>query len=289
VDHVLNRCEIRLSRQQNQAKHRIIPILTQESASQIAGVVKLCRGDSRAIDERFDLTRHPNESNRFGWVVEIDPFDPASTPVKRTALGRKHQESATCTLTRDGRLAVYMGDDSNFEYIYKFVSRDKVRPGQDAAARAANRDPLDEGTLHVARFEADGRGQWLALRHGHGGVDAASGFASQAEVLVHARQAADIVGATRMDRPEWIAIDPASGAVYVALTHNSLRGQPGRPPVEVAAAMLPFVSRATAPTVSCSASSCSLFSVTNTDSSIGSMPLLRAKSEAPACALRQRS
>ena len=186
------------------------------------------------VDERFDLAKQPNESNRFGWVVEIDPFDPASTPVKRTALGRKHQESATCTLTPDGRLAVYMGDDSNFEYIYKFVSRDKVRPGNDAAARAANRDLLDQGTLHVARFEADGRGQWLALQHGQGGVDAASGFASQAEVLIHARQAADIVGATPMDRPEWIAIDPASGEVYVALTHNSLRGQPGRPPVDAA-------------------------------------------------------
>lgn len=186
------------------------------------------------VDERFDLAKHPNESNRFGWVVEIDPFDPASIPVKRTALGRKHQESATCTLTKDGRLAVYMGDDSNFEYIYKFVSRDKVRPGSDAAARVANRHLLDEGTLHVARYDAGGRGQWLALRHGHGGIDAASGFADPAEVLIHARLAADIVGATRMDRPEWIAVEPASGEAYVALTHNRLRGRPGMPPVDAA-------------------------------------------------------
>jgi secreted PhoX family phosphatase len=181
------------------------------------------------VDERFDLAKNPNESNRFGWVVEIDPFDPSSTPVKRTALGRKHQESATCTLTKDGRLAVYMADDSNFEYVYKFVSRDKVRTGSDAASRAANRDLLDQGTLHVARYDDDGRGRWLELRHGLGGVDADSGFAGQAEVLIHARRAADIVGATRMDRPEWIAVDPASGDVYVALTHNVSRGRPGMP------------------------------------------------------------
>lgn len=186
------------------------------------------------VDDRFDLAKHPNESNRFGWVVEIDPFDPASTPVKRTALGRKAQESATCRLAKDGRLAVYMGDDSNFEYIYKFVSRDKVRPGNDAAARAANRHLLDEGTLYVARYDDGGRGQWLELRHGLGGVDAASGFAGQAEVLIHARRAADIVGATRMDRPEWIAVDPTGGDVYVTLTHNASRGRPGMPPVDAA-------------------------------------------------------
>ncbi|MEJ8813305.1 PhoX family phosphatase [Variovorax ureilyticus] len=186
------------------------------------------------FEERFDLSRHPHESNRFGWVVEIDPFDPASTPVKRTALGRKRQESATCTLTRDGRLAVYMGDDSAFEYIYKFVSRDKVRPGNDAAARVANRDLLDEGRLFVARFEAFGRGRWIELCHGLNGIDAASGFADQAEVLIHARLAADIAGGTKMDRPEWIAVHPATGEVYVTLTHNGARGKPGAPPVDAA-------------------------------------------------------
>ncbi|MDM0013564.1 PhoX family phosphatase [Variovorax sp. J22P168] len=185
-------------------------------------------------DERFDLGRHPNESNRFGWVVEIDPFDPASTPVKRTALGRKHQESATCALTRDGRLAVYMGDDSSFEYIYKFVSRDKVRPGSDAAARAANRDLLDTGSLYVARYDADGRGRWLELRHRHGGIDGASGFADPAEVLIHARLAGDIAGGTRMDRPEWIAIHPGSGEAYVALSANPLRGAAGMPAADAA-------------------------------------------------------
>jgi secreted PhoX family phosphatase len=181
------------------------------------------------FDERFDLSRHPNEAHRFGWVVEIDPFDPTATPVKRTALGRKRQESATCTVAKDGRLVVYMGDDSRFEYIYKFVSHDKVHPGTDAAARAANRHLLDEGTLHVARYDAGGRGQWLPLRHGHDGLDAAHGFADQAEVLVHARLAGDVVGGTKMDRPEWIAVHPQSGEVYVTLTNNTQRGDPGKP------------------------------------------------------------
>jgi len=186
------------------------------------------------FDERFDLIKHPNESNRFGWVVEIDPFDPRATPVKRTALGRKRQESATCKLTSDGRLAVYMGDDTRFEYIYKFVTHAKVQPGNDAAARAANRDVLDEGTLYAARFDADGRGRWLELRHGAPGIDAAAGFADQAQVLIHSRLAADAVGATKMDRPEWIAVHPRSGEVYVTLTNNSQRGEPGRPAPDAA-------------------------------------------------------
>ena len=186
------------------------------------------------FDERFDLSKHPNEAHRFGWVVEIDPFDPTSTPVKRTALGRKRQESATCRLTRDGRVAVYMGDDAAFEYIYKFVSRDAVRPGQDAAARAANRSVLDTGTLYVARYDADGRGRWLELTHGRGGIDAASGFADQAQVLLHARLAADVVGGTKMDRPEWIAVHPQTGEVYVTLTNNILRGAPGQPAADAA-------------------------------------------------------
>ncbi|MDI3380266.1 PhoX family protein [Xenophilus aerolatus] len=185
-------------------------------------------------DERFDLTRHPNEPHRFGWVVEIDPFDPESVPVKRTALGRKRQESATCTLTRDGRLAVYMGDDARFEYIYKFVSRRRVQPGQNAAARAANRDLLDDGTLYVARYDEGGRGRWLPLVHGQNGVDAAAGFADAADVMIHARLAGDIVGGTKMDRPEWIAVHPQSGEVYVTLTNNSQRGEAGRPAADPA-------------------------------------------------------
>ncbi|WP_436318181.1 PhoX family protein [Variovorax boronicumulans] len=186
------------------------------------------------FEERFDLSRHPHEPHRFGWVVEIDPFDPAATPIKRTALGRKRQESATCTVSKDGRVVVYMGDDARFEYIYKFVSTGRVQAGRDRSAAAANSRLLDEGTLYVARFDADGKGRWLELTHGRNGIDAASGFADQAEVLIHARLAGDIVGGTKMDRPEWIAVHPQSGEVYVTLTNNSQRGDAGKPAPDAA-------------------------------------------------------
>ena len=176
-------------------------------------------------DARFDASRHPNEPNRFGWVVEVDPYDPTSTPVKRTALGRFKHESATVTLAPDRRVVVYSGDDERFEYIYKFVSRGRYDP----QAPVANRGLLDDGTLYVARFSAEGRGRWIALEHGRNGLDALSGFASQAEVLVRARQAADRVGATKMDRPEWIAVHPRTGEVYATLTNNSRRGRAGFP------------------------------------------------------------
>ncbi|WP_295640033.1 PhoX family phosphatase [uncultured Methylibium sp.] len=181
-------------------------------------------------DERFDARRHPNEFNRHGWVVEIDPFDPDSTPVKRTALGRAAHEGAWVAQAPDGRVAVYMGEDARFEYLYKFVSRDAVRPG----GYAANRTLLDHGTLHVARFDADGRGEWIPLVAGQGGLDAEAGFGSQGELLVKTRQAADRVGATRLDRPEWTAGDPRTGEVYCSLTNNRARGQAGQPPVDAA-------------------------------------------------------
>jgi uncharacterized protein len=159
-------------------------------------------------DERFDAAKHPNESNRFGWIVEVDPFDPGAPPVKRTALGRMKHEGAASSVGPDRRVAFYMGDDEAFEYIYKFVT---AKPF-DVASREKNRDLLDEGTLYAARFNADGTGDWLPLR----GPD-------QGETLVKTRQAADAAGATRMDRAEWIVPHPVTREVYAALTNSSER------------------------------------------------------------------
>ncbi len=181
-------------------------------------------------DERFDAVKHPNEPNRFGWVVEIDPLDPTSTPVKRTALGRAAHEGAWVGVTKDGRAVVYSGEDAVFEYIYKFVSRDKIAPG----GGRANRTLLDHGKLYVARFNADGSGNWIPLVQGQGALTAANGFADQGEVLIKSRQASDLLGATKMDRPEWLAIDPNNGYVYCTLTNNSSRGAKDMPGVDAA-------------------------------------------------------
>ena len=170
-------------------------------------------------DRRFDVASEPNEVNRFGWVVEIDPWNPAAVPVKHTALGRFKHEGAMVTLAGDGRVVVYMGDDEPFEYIYKYVSRDRY----DAGTPASRAGLLEAGRLHVARFAADGRGQWLALEHGQNGLTEANGFVDQADILIRTRQAADFVGATKMDRPEWIAVHPQSGEVYCTLTNNRQR------------------------------------------------------------------
>lgn len=182
-------------------------------------------------DFRFDAQLNPNEPNRFGWVVEIDPFDPASKPVKRTAMGRFKHEGATVTLAPSGHAVVYMGDDQRFEYIYKFVSKNKF----DAKNRKANFKLLEEGTLYVARFNASGAGEWLPLVHGQHGLTSGKGFADQGDVVIKARMAADILGATKMDRPEWIAVHSQKpGEVYCTLTNNNERGKDGKPGVDAA-------------------------------------------------------
>ncbi len=182
------------------------------------------------VDPRFDINAHPNEPNRHGWVVEIDPFNPGGKAIKRTALGRFKHENAACVVAANGRVVVYMGCDERNEYIYKFVSAGTF----DAAnpSSAANRNLLADGTLYVARFDAGatagdrmGTGAWIPLTYGIGALTTANGFTSQGDVLIRARQAADRVGATMMDRPEWVAANPKNPAqAYVTLTNNNRRG-----------------------------------------------------------------
>jgi hypothetical protein len=166
-------------------------------------------------EPRFDLAVNRNELNHFGWVVEFDPFDPKSVPVKRTALGRIKHEGATCTESK-GRVVVYSGDDENGDYLYKFVGDKPWRQ-----VRAKGLSPLDHGVLYVAKFAADGSGTWLPLVHGVGPLTLANGWVDQADVLIRTRMAADAVGATRLHRPEWVAVHPHSREVYVTLTNGS--------------------------------------------------------------------
>jgi len=183
-----------------------------------------------AGDPRFGADRDPNTVNHFDWVVEIDPFEPDRPPVKRTALGRIQHECATPAICKDGRVAFYMTDDDKFEYLFKFVTTRPWNP----ANRAANRDLLDEGALYVARFDADGSGRWLELAPGRNGLTPDKGFATQADVCLRTRWAADAAGGTQLDRPEWVAVAP-DGTLMVSLTNNSSRRHDGRHPGEEAA------------------------------------------------------
>ncbi|MFY0407186.1 PhoX family protein [Solicola sp. PLA-1-18] len=196
------------------------------------------------FDDRFDLAKEPNEPNRFGWIVEIDPYDPTSTPKKRTALGRFKHEAAEPRITADGHVAVYLGDDERFDYFYKFVSAKKFKKGNGRKAREHNANLLDEGTLYVAKFtgdspvtqidgtgklprdgQFDGSGEWIKLVSGNRSF--VEGMTAE-EVLVFTRLAGDKVGATKMDRPEDVEPSPKTGKVYIALTNNSNRGAAGR-------------------------------------------------------------
>ncbi|MQY14264.1 hypothetical protein SRB5_44270 [Streptomyces sp. RB5] len=196
------------------------------------------------FDDRFDLVKEPNEVNRFGWVVEFDPYDPDSVPVKHTALGRVKHEGANIRLTDDGRAVAYSGDDERFDYLYKFVSKNRMQKGDSAAAREHNKRLLDEGTLYVARFTGDspaaeidgtgtlpadggfdGSGEWIPLASGD--ISYVEGMTAE-EVYVYTRIAGDKVGATKMDRPEDVECSPRTGKLYVALTNNTQRGTAGK-------------------------------------------------------------
>jgi secreted PhoX family phosphatase len=199
------------------------------------------------FDPRFDVSREPNEPNRFGWIVEIDPSDPAFVPRKRTAMGRFKHEAATIRVAGNGTVASYMGDDERFDYLYKFVSSRTMRTGRQKLAH--NLGILTEGTLYVARFtgnspgeidgsgklpsdgEFDGTGQWIPLARSNvdGTGESFVAGMSVPDVLVHTRLAGDAVGATKMDRPEDVEPHPRTGKVYASLTNNNRRGVDGAP------------------------------------------------------------
>jgi secreted PhoX family phosphatase len=167
--------------------------------------------DYHKWDARYDVSQNPNEPHRHGYIVEIDPWNPDATPIKHTALGRFKHENAAYALTPEGQVVVYMGDDERGEYMYKWVSRDIYAPGGDTSTL------LSEGQLHVAKFNDDGTGIWIALTPEDTGM-------SEAEIAMFTRMAGTAVSATTMDRPEWIAVNPTAVEAYCCLTNNSRRG-----------------------------------------------------------------
>jgi len=206
--------------------------LSKALSARIAPPDEASRRRWEETESRFDMRENPREYNRFGYVVEIDMYDPQAKPVKRTAMGRFKHEGASVAIAKSGKAVVYSGDDARFEYVYKFVSKYRYRPG----ARARNGNLLDKGTLYVARFDAGaatgddkGTGVWLALDIDDpetGPILQSAGFTNQAEVLINTRGAADALGATPMDRPEDIEVSPVDGRVVVTLTNNSRRTEP---------------------------------------------------------------
>lgn len=164
------------------------------------------------VDDRFDITKEPNEPNRVGYIVEIDPWNPQSVPKKHTALGRLKHENAEVVLSNDSKLVVYMGDDEKGEYIYKYVSNNKYEKNNGAS------DLLENGILYVAHFEESGTGNWIELN------EKSTGFDSLDKISIFTRDAATNTGATPMDRPEWIASNPFNAEIYCSLTNNKNRG-----------------------------------------------------------------
>ncbi|GAB2581498.1 hypothetical protein Aab01nite_58580 [Paractinoplanes abujensis] len=209
--------------------------------------------DSRKWDraqERFDLAKHPNEANRFGWIVEVDPFDPEAPPRKHTAMGRFKHEGANVIVAKSGHVVAYMGDDERFDYLYKFVSDKKIMKGNSPAARKHNLSILESGTLYVAQVTGDspaaeidgtgklpadgafdGTGKWIKL------VSGTRSFVpgmTAADVLTWTRQAGDAVKATKMDRPEDVQPSLLTGKIYAAMTNNTNRAVGTNPGVDEA-------------------------------------------------------